>query len=329
MERVISSEERIRRAEEIYNRRKMQTGVRMQANAVNRTTNDKYKLYKKLILQIAICFVLYFIFYLIKNSNYIFSESFIKKTREFLTYDINFQNAYNTAIEYYNNNIKTYFALDTDKENNNENEGEKNVENQSEENTNTEESKGENNETNAEQNEETNNQEQGGIGGGEDENLETQNESKETNSEPTVQLSQMQIDANEIKQNYNLILPLTGYTVTSRYGSRTPTDIVSANHKGIDIGANEGTVFIAAMSGKVITASAEGSYGTHLFIQNGDVITVYAHCKKLYVNEGDEIVQGQKLGEVGQTGNATGPHLHFEIRKDGRTIDPEYILTFA
>lgn len=304
MERAISPEERIRRAEEIYNRRRMQNGVRVSTSRVNTSNNtykDKYKLYKKLILQIAICFVVYFIFYLIKNSNYIFSENFINKTREFLSYDINFENAYNTVIEYYNNNLKSFFApVKEDDENKEE-------------------------VNNIEENIEVTNTEEGGIGGGEDANVEIQ----ETVAEQTVQLSQMEIDANDIKQNYSMILPLTGYTVTSRYGVRTPTEIVSANHAGIDIGANEGTVFVAAMDGKVITASGEGTYGNHIFIENGDVITVYAHCKTLYVKEGDNVVQGQKIGEVGSTGNATGPHLHFEIRKDGRTVNPEYILNFA
>lgn len=304
MERAISPEERIRRAEEIYNRRRMQNGVRVSTSRVNTSNNtykDKYKLYKKLILQIAICFVVYFIFYIIKNSNYIFSENFINKTREFLSYDINFENAYNTVIEYYNNNLKSFFVpVKEDDENKEE-------------------------VNNIEENIEVTNTEEGGIGGGEDANVEIQ----ETVAEQTVQLSQMEIDANDIKQNYSMILPLTGYTVTSRYGVRTPTEIVSANHAGIDIGANEGTVFVAAMDGKVITASGEGTYGNHIFIENGDVITVYAHCKTLYVKEGDNVVQGQKIGEVGSTGNATGPHLHFEIRKDGRTVNPEYILNFA
>lgn len=57
-------------------------------------------------------------------------------------------------------------------------------------------------------------------------------------------------------------------------------------------------------------------------------MTVYAHCKTIYVNEGDKINQGQKIGEVGTTGNTTGPHLHFEIRKENRYIDPDLILKF-
>lgn len=313
LERAISSEERIRRAEEIYNRRRMQTGVRVPSSRVNTYNRnesfpDKYKLYKKLILQIAICFVIYFIFYLIKNSNYIFSEDFINKTRELLAYDINFSNIYNTAIEYYNNNLKSQFMF---------------VES-------NEDEKQDNNEltTNEVQENAITNEQVGGIGGGDDDNVEQNGEAEQVSNEPTVQLSQMEIDANDIKQNHNLILPLAG-TVTSRYGPRDGNEIVSSNHGGIDIGVNEGTVFVAAMSGTVIEASGEGSFGNHIYIQEGDVITIYAHCKTLYVKKGDVITQGQKIGEVGQTGNATGPHLHFEIRKAGRKVNPEYVITFA
>jgi len=312
MERVISPEERIRRAEEIYNRRKMQTGVRVPTSRVNTSVKDKYKLYKKLILQIAICFVIYFIFYLIENSNYIFSEQFIKKTREFLSYDINFGNIYNSAIEYYNNNIRTQIVPALEENIN------------TIQDTNEEQSVNEISEESTNQNAEI----PGGIGGGEDVAMALNEQIKQASSQAVVQLSQMEIDANEIKEKHSLILPLKG-VVTSRYGPREGNEIVSANHVGIDIGANEGTVFVAAMSGTVIKASGEGTYGNHIFIENEDVITVYAHCKKLYVKEGDIISQGQKIGEVGETGNATGPHLHFEIRKAGRTINPEYVLTFG
>ena len=61
-------------------------------------------------------------------------------------------------------------------------------------------------------------------------------------------------------------------------------------------------------------------------IEKDDVIIIYAHCSKLLVNEGEEVRQGQKIAEVGSTGNSTGPHLHFEIRKSGRYIDPQLIL---
>ena len=68
--------------------------------------------------------------------------------------------------------------------------------------------------------------------------------------------------------------------------------------------------------------------GNHLRIRNNDVITLYAHCNNIYVNEGDHIFQGQEIAEVGDTGNVTGPHLHFEIRRGEQIIDPEEILDF-
>lgn len=68
--------------------------------------------------------------------------------------------------------------------------------------------------------------------------------------------------------------------------------------------------------------------GKHVEVTNGDVMTRYAHCSKITVKQGAKIKQGQKIAEVGQTGKATGPHLHFEIRRSGRVINPEYILKF-
>ena len=66
--------------------------------------------------------------------------------------------------------------------------------------------------------------------------------------------------------------------------------------------------------------------GNHLKVQINDVIIIYAHCDKLQVNQGEDIKQGQEIAEVGSTGNSTGPHLHFEIRKEDRLVDPQLIL---
>lgn len=306
MERTITSEERIRRAEEIYQRRRIQNGIKVPTSQVNAGNKVQYGMLKKVILQILICMLIYFIFYLIKNSNYIFSEEVVKKTREFLSYDINFQGIYTQTEKYYNEVIKPIINNQSDSKE------EQNV------------------------NEQVN--EEGGIGGGEEgvellnneiqqtsaDEIKEEDKKEDENQKP---LSQMEIDANDIKANYNLILPLKG-TVTSRFGSRTPTDIVSANHAGIDIGVNEGTVFTASMEGTVTSVSSEGSYGNHIYIQKDDVTTLYAHCKTIYLKQGDTVVQGQKIGEVGSTGKATGPHLHFEIRKANRVVNPEYILAF-
>ena len=331
LERTISAEERIRRAEEIYQRRKMQGGVRVPSSNVNSTQKVEYSLFKKLILQIAICLLIYFIFYLIKNSNYIFSENVISKTKEFLSYDINFQNVYKQAEEYYNNNIKAFLLQ--------KNEDTEQSSEQEESNIQVNEQVEENGQENNEQqnNIETSNEiVEGGIGGGEEGEELLANETivesaiQQENSQASeeIQLSQMEIDANEIKNNYSMILPLRG-TITSRFGPREPTDIISANHAGIDIAVNAGTVFTAAMEGKVTCVSTEGGYGNHVYIEKDDVITLYAHCQTIYVKEGDTIVQGQQIGEVGESGNATGPHLHFEVRKANRVVNPELILSFA
>ena len=150
----------------------------------------------------------------------------------------------------------------------------------------------------------------------------------QTLPEESSSLSQTQEDAEFIKQNYLLVKPLSG-TITSRFGLRNPTtETVPKYHTGIDIAANTGTIFVAAMEGKVILVSDQGDYGNHIKIQKDDVITLYAHCSKIYVTEGQEITKGQELGEVGATGNVTGSHLHFEVRRNERLVNPDDLLEF-
>lgn len=120
MERTISQEERIRRAEEIYSRRKQASGVRVSTNNVNRVEKNNFSLFKKMLMQLAICAVIYIIFYLIKNTNYIFSEDFVKKTREFLSYDINFGEIQAQVTEFWNNN-KNIFGIGGEEQSEDEN----------------------------------------------------------------------------------------------------------------------------------------------------------------------------------------------------------------
>lgn len=111
MERTLSPEEKIKRAEEIYNRRRSQY-YRNNVATVSVSENKNYGLLKKMILQILICLVIYFIFYLIQSSNYIFSEDVINKTKEILSYDINLPSMYSKAMEYIDTNWKMNSTLE-------------------------------------------------------------------------------------------------------------------------------------------------------------------------------------------------------------------------
>lgn len=94
-------------------------------------------------------------------------------------------------------------------------------------------------------------------------------------------------------------------------------------HEGIDIAAPQGTPVRAAERGRVIYAGALGSYGNVVVLRHGDRYeTVYAHHRRNRVKPRSLVERGAVIGEVGATGNATGPHLHFEIRRDDRPRDP-------
>ena len=311
MERTMSMEERIRRAEEIYNKRKRASGVRVSTGNVNKNEKVKISLFKKMIMQMAICIVIYIIFYLIKNSNYIFSEDVINKTKEFLSYDINFGNIQNSITSFFNENKDKFSFLsifdNTEENNENSENSENNVENNTE---NTDE----------------NANSVGGIGGA-NSNEAVQEDKEEDKNEEDTKKSQSELDIEYIKENFEFMVPVEG-TVTSRYGKREATEVVSANHSGIDIGARTGTPIYAAVDGVVTVSSSEGEYGKHIDITSDDVLTRYAHCSKLLVKEGQKVKKGDKIAEVGSTGNSTGPHLHFEIRRDNRTINPESIIDF-
>lgn len=286
MERVLSTEERIRRAEEVYRNKGSVTCER-----VKNIPKYKNKIIKKMIIQIIVCLSIYSLFYFWGNAEDLFSKDMLNKTKDIMTYDINFDELYKSFMNWLNSN--NLFVNNS-----------------------------ENMITNTSTNELIN-----GINL--NEVLEnTENIGGAVQEVETSNLSQMEIDANEIKSKYNLIKPLVG-TITSRYGYREPaTATVPKNHTGIDIAANTGTVIYAALDGVVKIASSEGDYGNHLRIEKDDVAIYYAHCNKLYVKEGEYVTQNQPIAEVGATGNVTGPHLHFEIRKEDRYVDPDLILDF-
>ena len=121
----------------------------------------------------------------------------------------------------------------------------------------------------------------------------------------------------------SLIRPVSGI-VTSRFGARW-----GRSHKGIDIGAPQGTTIYAAASGTVTFAQYGygGGYGNHLIISHGNgVTTLYGHCTSLLVSEGQSVTQGQAIATVGSTGSSTGNHLHLEIRVNGVAQNPQNYL---
>ncbi len=308
MERTMSVEDKIKRAEEIYAKRQEGTQRKTATVSLNNDDNKKdIKLLKKMVIQIILSLLIYGIIYIIQNNNYIFSEEFLKKADEILSYDMNFSQIYQdikSNIEKETLNIKNNLQKNDNQQ------GITNLENNAQ------------NET-----------EQGAIGGANEQEASTtdansnQNNIEENNSqENTQELSQEEKDINNIKATTTFIKPIEG-TISSKYGQREPTTAtVPKNHTGVDIAANMGTKIKSATSGEVVIASEEGDYGKHLKIQIGDVSIIYAHCNNLYVKQGDQISQGQEIAEVGTTGNSTGPHLHFEIRISERTIDPQKIL---
>ena len=89
-----------------------------------------------------------------------------------------------------------------------------------------------------------------------------------------------------------------------------------------------GTSIYSAMDGNVVVSTTSPTYGKYIVVENNELRTLYAHCSQLIVNEGENVSQGQEIAKVGQTGNATGPHLHFEIRKDGRNVNPDLVYDF-
>ena len=112
--------------------------------------------------------------------------------------------------------------------------------------------------------------------------------------------------------------------VTSGFGPRpSPGGIGSTNHRGIDIGAAHGTNVLAAASGVVVMSRWNGGFGNVVQINHGNGYhTLYAHNSVNLVREGDTVVQGQVIALVGSTGNSTGPHIHFEIIRNGVHVDP-------
>ena len=102
------------------------------------------------------------------------------------------------------------------------------------------------------------------------------------------------------------------------------------HHNGLDIAANVGTVVIAAAAGVVSFAGRNGAYGNFVEIDHGQgVKTRYGHSNKLFVKKGEKVRRGQKISTIGLTGRTTGPHLHYEIHVNNKSVDPSRYIDIA
>jgi len=112
-------------------------------------------------------------------------------------------------------------------------------------------------------------------------------------------------------------------TVTSGYGFRDdPISGARDFHTGVDIAAPQGSPVSAAFTGTVEAVGESETYGKFVVLRHGNFETRYGHCLCALVREGDAVAAGDVIALVGATGRATGPHLHFELRRDGFTADP-------
>ena len=316
MEKTISVEEKIRRAEEIYSRR---NGSNYTYSHLENQRKKGPSLITRMLKQIVICFIIYGIFYVVTNRQYYMSKEFQTKVEQYASQNEVTKNAYYKITDY----LKKYIPW-IDNENSQTQESE-NKQETNQEQINQEQTSQDQTNQNQNNQDKTNQEQVNQVSQNEDQNTELNIGGaieEIENSEKT----QEEKDVEEIKNKIQFETPING-RISSTFGWRSPTTVtVPKYHTGLDIAANTGTVIKSATKGKVILASSKGDYGNHYKIQTEDIIIIYAHCSKLYLKEGDEVTKGQEIAEVGSTGNSTGPHLHFEIRREGRLVDPQLIL---
>ena len=126
---------------------------------------------------------------------------------------------------------------------------------------------------------------------------------------------------------YPTIWPADGW-ITSRYGfRRSPLPGAQTFHTGLDVAAPYGTAIRATADGVVISSSYREAYGYTVELDHGfGMGTLYAHCSRLLVEEGEEVRRGDIIARMGSTGRATGPHLHYEVQRDGVPVNPAHYM---
>ncbi len=122
------------------------------------------------------------------------------------------------------------------------------------------------------------------------------------------------------------VLPLRGAGISSSFGwRRHPISGGSKFHAGIDLAAPSGTPIVATAAGVVASADWYGGYGLCVTVDHlNGYVTLYGHMSQITVSAGQQVLAGQPLGRVGSTGSSTGPHLHYELRRDGYAVNPGF-----
>ena len=128
----------------------------------------------------------------------------------------------------------------------------------------------------------------------------------------------------------NFESPIKEGNITSKFGYRiSPITNKYSLHTGLDVATPENTKIYAVYDGVVIKAQYHEINGNYIVIKHSDNLkTTYNHCNKLLVNEGEKIKKGEVIALVGETGYATGNHLHFEVLLNGKYINPLYVLSY-
>ena len=127
---------------------------------------------------------------------------------------------------------------------------------------------------------------------------------------------------------FDYCVPVAG-TLSSDFGYREhPTEGEDRFHYGVDLAADTGTEVLCFADGTVTAVGDSSSYGRYCVVSHeGGYSTLYAHCSRVTAASGTAVERGQKIAEVGETGMATGPHLHFELQRDGVYLNPIYYVS--
>jgi murein DD-endopeptidase MepM/ murein hydrolase activator NlpD len=125
------------------------------------------------------------------------------------------------------------------------------------------------------------------------------------------------------------IMPTPGW-ISSQFSQSRFHPVLHLNrpHEGIDLSAPMGAPIIAPAAGRVLSVTYEPGYGNTFQIDHGNgIVTKFAHCSRIVVHVGQQVTRGQLIATVGNTGLATGPHLHYEVHVNGKPVDPlKYVL---